>query len=210
MPDNEWDEPQDQHAADPEAAEPAPAASGGGAARRGRKKGGKNSRPVLIPELNEEELAKLDAIREEALFLSRDDQTCVHLCMEQSVEAAAKALGWSAKKVRGCISRPAVKLYALEYRDKFLTIMAQKRANTLTRVGCTREAIIGRYMELGLMEPDRTKGTIDGQVKALQAASALAGFTKDDPLEGKTDQELEDMVGRVRLRSRNRTAPPVQ
>jgi len=127
--------------------------------------------------------------------------------MKKNREAAALRLGWSIKEVLNCLKQPHVKLYAIEFRERFIKTMAQMEVAALKKTGITRSSIESRLMDLALMDPEQTKGSIDGQVKALQALGNIIGLTKDDPLERKSDEELMDLVMSAREKATGKTSP---
>lgn len=182
--------------------------------RAGRPKGRaarpENKRvPEPAPKLTDKEKEKLDRIADDALFLSQDEIACVHLAMKKNREAAANRLGWTIEQVLHCLKQPHVKLYAIEYREKFIKTMAQKEASELRKVGISRETIMERLMSIAQLDPADTKGSVDGQVKALQALGAMVGLGKGDPLGDKSDEELLSIVNSARDKSAGKK-PAVQ
>jgi hypothetical protein len=172
--------------------EPTPKKVGhpGGASRRPVDK----QSPEPTPKLTEDEKAVLDAQGADELFLSNQELTIVHVSMKQSREDAAKRVGLPLKRVREILAQPHVKLYAIQYRDVFMRTMAAKEAASLVRQGITPNTVQQRLMDLAMMPPSETKGSIDGQVKALTELSSHLKLKEDDPLAGKTQEELEQIV----------------
>jgi hypothetical protein len=154
--------------------------------------------PEPEPSLTAKERENIDKVAFDTLFLTREEQACVHLSMEESREKAAVRLGWTLAQVMGCLAQPHVKLYAIEYRAVFMNVLARRRAASLLKVGVTRSSVQERLMDIAMMDPDRTKGSVDGQVKALTQLANILGMTKDDPLKDKTDEELMNIVNGVR------------
>jgi hypothetical protein len=64
-------------------------------------------------------------------------------------------------------------------------------------------------MELAMMDPDKTKGTIDGQVKALNTLAARFGYGQEiDPTEKMTPEERRALVlQQARTIEGSRTTP---
>lgn len=162
--------------------------------------------PEPQPHLTDSEVDRIGKISDDALFLTRQEQACVHISMEESREKAAVRLGWTIEQVMECLRQPHVKLYAIEYREKFMAHLARKRAASLNKVGVNSTSVQERLMELAQMAPEQTKGTIDGQVKALSALANILGLTKDDPLKGKSDEELLAIVNGARDKAAGKTA----
>ncbi len=113
-----------------------------------------------------------------------------------SVKDAAESLGLSEAEGQGLFSRPQVRKYLDSYQTLFIEKMAEARVATLMRKGINRDSIADRYMLLASMPPERTKGSIDGQVDALRAVTELLGI-KFDPaklpgiLAAMTEDELK-------------------
>lgn len=155
--------------------------------------------PEPHPHLTPSEMDKIGKVADDALFLTREEQACVHLSMEESREKAAMRLGWSMKQVLDCLAQPHVKLYAIEYRETFMRSLAQNRVRSLGKVGVNRANLQSRLMELAMMDPRQTGGKIDGQVKACAELASILGLKdKNDPLRDKSDEELQEIVDRAR------------
>lgn len=154
--------------------------------------------PEPVPHLTETEKKKLDAVSDDSLFLTMDERACVHISMEESREKAAIRLGWTIEQVLDCLKQPHVKMYAIEYQQQFMKSLASNRIKALTKVGINRTAIQERLMQLANLQPSETKGSIEGQVKALTQLANILGLTsKDDDLKDKTDEELQAIVNRA-------------
>jgi hypothetical protein len=143
------------------------------------------------------------------LCLSRDEQAAVHLVAELGAEKASIELGWRYGDLCDCLNQTHVQDYMREYRAEFLKQMARRRAVSLVKKGITRDGILERAMELAQLDPTDTKGSVDGQVKALKLLSDVMGLTGDDPLKDKTDEELQDIVNKEKLQ-RTPASPSVQ
>jgi hypothetical protein len=162
----------------------------GGASRRPANK----RQPEPTPTLSEADKEALSVINGDELFLTNDELTCVHISMKTSREEAAKRLNWALAKVRKTLEQPHVKLYAIQYREKFISVMVNKEITQLVRQGITPTSVQQRLMDLAMLPPDATKGSIDGQVKALTELSNHLGLKKDDPLGDKSEEELKAIV----------------
>jgi hypothetical protein len=139
------------------------------------------------------------------LCLSRDEQAAVHLVAEIGAERASIELGWRYGDLVDCLNQPHVQTYMLEYRNAFIKQMARRRAVSLVKKGITRDGILERAMELASIDPADTRGSVDGQVKALKLCSDIMGLSGDDPLAKKTDEELEAIVAEANSEKLNRT-----
>lgn len=120
-----------------------------------------------------------------------------HLIIQgKTPEEAAEWLGCTAADAQTWQQRPSVRQYIESYRKVFVEKMAEAEVARLVRKQITRESIAEQFMSLALLPPERTRGSVDGQVRALEAVSTLLGL-KFDPkllpaqLQGLTDEQLE-------------------
>lgn len=168
--------------------------------RRAGHPGGASARPESkrspepTPKLSEEEKAALEGMSEDELFLSRPELECVHISFRQDRETAAKRLGWPLKRVKETLNKPHVKLYAIRFREDFIKEFVRQEVATSRKKGVSRDTVQERLMAIAMMPPNETKGSVDGQVKALQELSAQLGLKKEDGLEDKTPEELAAIV----------------
>lgn len=160
-----------------------------------KKKAGRPPKKSLEKELDET-----------VLFLTGDERACVHISIRDSRETAASRLNWTNKQVNDCLNRPHVKAYALRFSERCLAMHAEKEVTADRARGVSPANIQKRLMDIAMMSPSETKGSVDGQVKALQELAAQLGLKKDDPLTGKSIEELEE----IRDRGLKKTAPTVQ
>jgi hypothetical protein len=150
--------------------------------------------PEPAPKLTDEDKAVIDAMSDDELFLTRPELDCVHISFRTDRESAARSLGWTLKKVKECLNKPHVKLYAIRFREDFIKEMVRREVTNSRKKGLTPTTVQERLMEIAMMPPSDTKGSVEGQVKALQELAAHLGLKKDDPLAGKTTEELQAIV----------------
>ncbi len=118
----------------------------------------------------------------------------------KSPAEAAVELGLEAAAGARYLARKPVQEYMSHYRALFAEKMAEREVDTLVKRNITRESIAERYLALADMPPERTKGSIEGQVKALIAAEELLGL-KFDPktlpaaLAQMSDEQLRAYAG---------------
>jgi hypothetical protein len=91
---------------------------------------------------------------------------------------------------------PAIQRYIQQYNHAFLREVARYELSKITRFAVTRDDVIGRLHMLALTPPDETKGSIDGQVSALNAITEILGlkFSARDAdafFKGRTQDELD-------------------
>lgn len=147
-------------------------------------------------------------ISQAELCLTREEAAAVHTVIEMGPEKASVELGMRYGDLSDLLKLPHVQAYMQEYRGEFIKQMARRRARNLTRKGITKDAILERAMDLANTDPSDTKGTIDGQVKALKLISDVMGLGVDDGLKDKSDAELEEIVTGAQKEALNRAPSP--
>jgi hypothetical protein len=173
-----------------------------------KKRVGRPSGPATRPEgkrapeppvkLSAEDKEKLASTTDDELFLTEQEILCVTLSFRKDRETAAVRLGWSMRKVKDCLAQPHVKLYAYRWREEFIKEAVRREVTEYRRKGITPLEVQKRLMDIAMMPPAETKGSVDGQVKALQELSAHMGLKKDDGLGDKTEEELKAIVAGTR------------
>ncbi|MGB8535734.1 MAG: hypothetical protein WCD57_04925 [Acidobacteriaceae bacterium] len=99
---------------------------------------------------------------------------------------AAEAAGLNPDTAAYTKSKPRVRAYMLEHRaarqQQILqqeTDLSRLAAETQRRREQRREQVLDRLTELAAMTPETTRGSITGQVKAIQMIVAIEGFIPD-------------------------------
>jgi hypothetical protein len=127
--------------------------------------------------------------------LTLDERACVHLAVEYSEEHAATTLGWELDAVHSVLARTHVRRYVERAEDAFLEKLASSKLRVLKKIGINSAAVEQRLMELAQMDPEETRGSIEGQVKALRTLAEILGMLdNDDPLKNKTREEMQQII----------------
>lgn len=150
--------------------------------------------PEPTPKLTDEDKAAIAEMSDDELFLSRKELECVHISFREDRETAAKRLGIPLKKVREILAQPHVKIYAIRFREDFTKEFVRREVTDSRRKNISPLSVQQRLMDIAMMPPSETKGSVDGQVKALQELSAQLGLKKNDGLEDKSPEELAEIV----------------
>lgn len=146
-------------------------------------------------QLTKRELERINEVELDEILLTVDERACAHLCAEYNKEHAAVTLGWPLEAVEECLALPHVRLYLQKADEAFLKEIAKAKVRRFTKINVTVAAVEQRAMELAMLPPSETKGTIDGQVKALNLLAKVLGMLKDDdPLKGKSRSDLEGFI----------------
>jgi hypothetical protein len=136
-----------------------------------------------------------EEIRDDAMQLSVEERACAHLATEFGHAHAAQTMGWSLQEVANTLNLPHVRMYLNQANEMFLKELARDKVRRMKKVGINRNTIEERLMALANMDPSDTKGSIEGQVKALRTLAEVMGYANEaDPLAGKSPEELEAIV----------------
>ncbi len=129
------------------------------------------------------------------------EMTFCHLCMSgdggkgMSQEKAAEKLGLPAKDGRVIAQRLQVKAYFEEYRRTFMMEMARQEATQVHKFDVTRANAVALLWKLANTAPERTRGSINGQVDAVDKIGEMLGFKVNprdfnDALVSLTEEQL--------------------
>jgi hypothetical protein len=94
-------------------------------------------------------------------------------------QRAAKAVGLHPANAAYIKSKPCVRAYMLEYRALMQRQLAEQETESLPRPTVGREQVLTRLWEIASMGAEITRGSITGQVKALQMIVAIEGLIPD-------------------------------
>lgn len=123
------------------------------------------------------------------------EKACVLIAVEKDPESAALKLDMTVEEVKEIMERAPVKLFLAKLQEKELVELARLKVRKFRQIGLSRGKIEERLFELAMMDPEMTKGNVEGQVKALSVLADKFGYAnKEDPLAGKTPAELEAIV----------------
>ena len=106
---------------------------------------------------------------------------------------AAIAAGFTAAMAPHVKGRPRVKSFMSEHRAAVQAKIVEHEAETLVKFNIGREELLLKLWELANIDPETTKGSIAGQIKALDSIALLMGFGP----ESATKNDAEDLRGRV-------------
>ncbi len=91
-------------------------------------------------------------------------------------QQAAKAAGLNPNTAAYIKSKPCVRAYMLEYRALMQQQLVQQQAQDSRRQHLDREQVLARLWEIASLNPDMTRNSISGQVKALTLIIAILGL----------------------------------
>ena len=89
---------------------------------------------------------------------------------------AAEAAGLHPDSAAYTKSKPRVRAYMLEHRAAVEQQLVQQEAEGLRRLSLDREQVLDRLWQIANLSPDMTRGSINGQVKALSMIIAMQNF----------------------------------
>lgn len=133
--------------------------------------------------------------------LTEAEKVCAHLCIKHGntggAGQAATVLGVKAEDIKRLLKSPRVQRYLQQYNHAFVREMARIELARILKFPVTRDDVIGRLYALALVPPEETKGTIDGQVQAIETISEILGLKfsprdADTFFKDRTPAELEN------------------
>jgi hypothetical protein len=86
---------------------------------------------------------------------------------------AAEAVGLNPDSAAYIKSKPRVRAYMREHRAAVQQQLVQQEADGLRRLSLDRETVLARLWEIANLSPERTRGSMTGQVKALSMIVAM-------------------------------------
>jgi hypothetical protein len=113
----------------------------------------------------------------------------------ERIEAAGAKVGFSKPMASKVYHRKPVQAWITKYRDRMMTEMVREEVRVLRRAGFTREDILTLLHDLASVPPERTKGSIAGQVAAVAEMAKVMGIqvAPRDPdafFKGRTEAEI--------------------
>jgi hypothetical protein len=164
--------------------------------------------PADLKKAQDKKIAELDLA---SARLTIDQIVCLIAGVKFGPEEAALRLGWTVAQVESELHRPACEFTIKMMRDMLLTEIVRTEVRALRKKVLNKATIEERLIELAYLDPTETKGSIEGQVKALKTLGDLFGFAKPetDPLKNKSTDELQDLVrqGALILEGSAKTSP---
>jgi hypothetical protein len=92
---------------------------------------------------------------------------------------AAQAVGLNPDTAAYTKAKPRVRAYMLEHRAAMQQQILAQEAEKLRRREQRREQVLDRLWELAALSSEMTRGSISGQVKAIQMIVAIEGMIPD-------------------------------
>ena len=166
-------------------------------------------KPEKLKPLKKKDKLSPEQAETECLSLTEIEQACAIICIEKDKESAAIQLHMTMQEVGEIMDSASVRLYLQKLQDQTIKELAKAKVRIMRRVGICRGAIENRLMELAMLDPDKTRGSVDGQVKALNTLATRFGYGKEsDPTENMTPEELQKLVlSKAKFIEGNRTEP---
>jgi hypothetical protein len=142
--------------------------------------------------------------RKEAPLTEKDVLFC-HLIMKglpdpkatqlDRIEAAGVKVGYTKSLASKVYHRKPVQAWLEKYRERLMVEMAREEVRQLRRAGYTRDDVLTILHDLATMPPERTKGSITGQVLAGAEMGKIMGLVvaprdPDSFFKGRTEEEI--------------------
>ena len=119
------------------------------------------------------------------------------LAGEHTDAECAELAGFAPTSAKGLKAKPRVQEYLRHYRSQIMSMMANKELDSLIAANVSRNSLLQRAWILANTPPERTRGTITGQVLAIKEMSELLGLkvrTGDKFLDELSDDQLKNYV----------------
>ena len=102
----------------------------------------------------------------------------VHLILAGTMNdrRAAKAAGLNPDSAAYIKAKPRVQAYMIEHRAAVEEKLVDQEVDGLRKLSLSRDQILTRLWELATLNPEATRGSISGQVKAMSMIVALEGL----------------------------------
>jgi hypothetical protein len=153
----------------------------------------KQRAPVKPRQMKKLSRREADELEYSTCLVTADQQVCIHIATNYSPEHAALTMGWTLDQVHDTLRLPECRNFMLKQQQTNMDAIARSKIRLLTKVDISPAAVEERLMELAMLDPEKTRGTIDGQVKALRTLAEVLGMmsNSDDGLKrmGRTDLE---------------------
>jgi hypothetical protein len=163
------------------------------------------------PDLRKKQEKQIKDLDLASARLTIDQIVCIISGVKFGVETAALRLGWTVEQVEAELHKPECEFTIKMMRDMLITEIVRTEVRALRKKVINRPTIEERLLDLAYLDPSETKGSIEGQVKALKALGDLFGHAKEaNPLQGKSNEELEELVLRGAKVLEGGKASPVQ
>ena len=92
---------------------------------------------------------------------------------------AAEAVGLNPDTAAYTKSKPRVRAYMIEHRAAVREKLVDREAEGLRKLNLGRDQILARLWELANLNPEATRGSMAGQIKALSMIVAIEGLIPD-------------------------------
>ncbi len=92
---------------------------------------------------------------------------------------AAEAVGLNPGTAAYTKGKPRVRAYMSEHRAAVQEKLAEKQAEELHTLNISRDQILARLWQLATLNPESTRGSMAGQIKALAMIVAIEGLIPD-------------------------------
>jgi hypothetical protein len=167
-------------------------------------------KPEKLKPLRKRDKANPEQVEADCLSLTVTEKACAIICVEKDKEAAAIQLNMSLTEVQEILDSAPVRLFLSKMQDEEIKELAKTKVRRMRKVGICKANIEERLMQLMMLDPTDTKGTLDGQVKAASLLLDKCGYGNEkDPLEGKTPEELRQIVSHGHKLIEGKTGLPV-
>jgi hypothetical protein len=113
----------------------------------------------------------------------------------ERIEIAGAKVGFDKSLASRVYHRKPVQKYIEDYRQRTMLELAREEVRTMRQRGFTREDILALLHDLATIPPEKTKGSITGQVAAVEEMARVMGLQvaprdPDSFFKGRTEEEI--------------------
>lgn len=111
------------------------------------------------------------------------------------IQFAARLCGLSEDQGRRAFARKQVSQFMKDHKRREAEYLVQMEVRSLRKKGIGKAEVLAHLDRLAAIDPERTRGSIEGQVKAAQAAATILGLNvaPRDPDSFFKGRSLEEM-----------------
>ena len=120
--------------------------------------------------------------------------------LHDRIAHAARICGMTEDQGKRCFNRKDVKRWMEDHKRREAEVLVQMEVRAIRKKGIGRAELLAHFDRLASMDPERTRGSITGQVAAAVAAATMLGFmtvlkqNPDDLFKGRTAEELKEFA----------------
>jgi hypothetical protein len=136
--------------------------------------------------------------------ISEQEMAFCHLLITRNAKnrteaQCAEMAGFPPKSANVLKRKPRIQQYLMIYQTQFAAMMAQQEVDKMLALDIDRSALVRKLWMLANITPERTRGTITGQVDAIEQIAGMLGYQIEPRnmskfFDGKTDEQVKNYL----------------